>query len=328
MKPIHLARSHVTDTRSEFAFINWVRLRLPACPGVPIGIGDDAALFRVGDAAECLITVDMLMDGVDFHLHGTEPSEIGRKALAVSLSDIAAMAGKPTAAVVALALPKAHGRQLAERVHSGIHALASEFQVAIVGGDTNSWDGPLVICCTVVGTPTARGPVRRNGAQAGDWILVTGDLGGSILGKHLSFQPRVREAIVLHQAADLHAMIDISDGLAADLHHLLEESGMGATIRAAELPISEAAQRIDDLRSPVEHALADGEDFELLFTVSPHDGRRLCAHPPCAVRLSHIGEITAERSCTLVATDGKGVPLPPMGWVHSLADESGEESTG
>jgi thiamine-monophosphate kinase len=318
----------VAEPRSEFAFINWVRSRLPAYPGVPIGIGDDAALFRTGEAGDCLITVDMLMDGVDFRLDASEPAAIGHKALAASLSDIAAMAGKPTAAVVALALPKTQGRQLAEQIHSGIHELASEFQVAIVGGDTNSWDGPLVVCCTVIGTTTPRGPVRRNGAQAGDWILVTGDLGGSILGKHLAFQPRVREAIALHQAADLHAMIDISDGLAADLHHLLEESGMGATIRAADLPISEAAQRIDDLRSPVEHALADGEDFELLFTVSPHDGRRLCAHPPCAVRLSHIGEITADRACTLIGTDGKSVPLAPMGWVHSLGDESGEELPG
>ena len=156
-------------------------------------------------------------------------------------------------------------------------ALAAEFQVAVIGGDTNSWDGPLVICSTVLGSPTARGPVRRNGAQAGDWIMVTGDLGGSILGKHLAFRPRILEAFELHKAVDLHAMIDISDGLAADLHHLLDESGVGATIRAANLPISEAALRIDDLRSPVEHALGDGEDFELLFTVSPEDGGRLCA---------------------------------------------------
>jgi thiamine-monophosphate kinase len=309
----------VTDSRSEFAFIDWIRSRTPAYPGVLIGIGDDAAHLRVGQASDCLITVDMLMDGVDFRLGETDPVAIGRKALAVSLSDIAAMAGKPLAAVVALALPHERGRQVAERIQSGISALAAEFHVALVGGDTNSWDGPLVVCSTVLGTPTGKGPVRRNGAEAGDWILVTGELGGSILGKHLTFQPRVRDAIALHQAAHLHAMIDVSDGLAADLHHLLDESRVGATIRAADLPISEAALRIDDLRSPVEHALGDGEDFELLFTVSPEEGRHLCAKPPCDVRLSHIGEIVAERDCTLIDIDGRHAPLPPLGWVHSLA---------
>jgi thiamine-monophosphate kinase len=267
----------------------------------------------------------MLMDGVDFRLDETDPSAIGHKALAVSLSDIAAMAGKPLAAVIALALPKQEGRQLAERIQAGIRSLAAEFNVALVGGDTNSWDGPLVISSTVLGTPTGHGPVRRSGAEAGDWILVTGDLGGSILGKHLKFQPRVREAIALHQSARLHAMIDVSDGLAADLHHLLEESGVGATIRAADVPISEAAQRIDDLRSPLEHALGDGEDFELLFTVSPEEGRHLCAKPPGDIQLSHIGEITVERGCRLIDTEGHHRPLPPLGWVHSLGeDDPGE----
>jgi thiamine-monophosphate kinase len=311
----------VTETRSEFSFIKWIRSRLPAYPGVPIGVGDDAAHLRIARGGDCLVTVDMLMEGVDFVLRETDPFDVGHKALGVSLSDIAAMAGEPIAAVIALALPKRDGRHLAERIHAGVSALAAEFEVAIVGGDTNSWNGPLVISSTVIGRPTDPGPVPRSGAQAGDWILVTGELGGSILGKHLKFQPRVREAVALHQAAELHAMIDVSDGLAADLHHVLEESRMGAIIRAADLPISQAAQRIDDLRSPVEHALGDGEDFELLFTVSPEDGRNLCAHPPCDVRLSHIGEIIAERTCTLIDTDGRQVPLPPIGWVHNL-DES------
>jgi thiamine-monophosphate kinase len=316
----------VADSRSEFSFIDWIRSRTPANSRVPIGIGDDAALLHLGQAGDCLITVDMLMDGVDFYLHETEPSAVGHKALGVSLSDIAAMAGQPLGAVVALALPKEGGRQLGERIHAGISALASEFHVAIVGGDTNSWDGPLVVCSTVLGAPTGRGPVRRTGAKPGDWIFVTGDLGGSILGKHLAFRPLVDEAIALHQAVELHAMIDVSDGLAADLHHILEESGVGATIRAADLPISEAVQRIDDLRTPIEHALSDGEDFELLFTVSPEDGSHLCVFPPRGVRLSHIGEITSERTCLLIDTDGKSTPLPPLGWVHSLEDDSGPRS--
>jgi thiamine-monophosphate kinase len=311
----------VSQSRSEFEFIDWIRSRTPSLPGVPIGIGDDAALLRVGPTGECLVTVDMLMDGVDFRLHEVDPTAVGRKALAVSLSDIAAMAGKPVAVVVALALPEKAGRRLAEQIHTGISALASEFNVAIIGGDTNAWHGPLVISTTVIGVATGKGPVRRNRAEAGDWILVTGDLGGSILGKHMTFRPRVREAMALHKAASLHAMIDVSDGLAADLHHLLDESGVGATIRAADLPISDAALRLDDLRSPLEHALGDGEDFELLFTVSPEDGRRLCEQPPSDVRLSQIGEITGDRGCTLIGADGREVPLPPLGWVHSVAEE-------
>jgi thiamine-monophosphate kinase len=311
----------VSQSRSEFEFINWIRSRTPAYPGVTIGIGDDAALLRLGSTGESLVTVDMLMDGVDFRLHEVDPTAVGRKALAVSLSDIAAMAGKPVAAVVALALPEKSGRRLAEQISTGIGAIASEFNVAIIGGDTNAWHGPLVISTTVIGVPTGKGPVRRSTAEAGDWIVVTGDLGGSILGKHMTFRPRVREAIALHKAANLHAMIDVSDGLAADLHHLLDESGVGATIRAADLPISDAALRLDDLRSPLEHALGDGEDFELLFTVSPEDGRRLCEQPPSGVRLSHIGEITGDRGCTLIDADGRAVPLPPLGWVHSVTEE-------
>ncbi len=299
----------MTDVRSEFSFINWIRSLTPAYPGVQIGIGDDAGLFRFGDAGECLITTDMLMDGVDFWLHELEPAVVGRKALAVSLSDIAAMAGRPLAAVIAVSLPKEGGRHLAERIHAGVSALAAEFQVAVIGGDTNSWDGPLVICSTVLGSPTGRGPVRRNGAQAGDWIMVTGDLGGSILQKHLAFRPRVQEALAIHKAVELHAMIDISDGLAADLHHLLDESGVGATIRAANLPISEAALRIDDLRSPVEHALGDGEDFELLFTVSPEDGGR-CRAP-------------ALRRPTVAHRRDHGRPL-----LHARRDRRPERSSG
>lgn len=311
----------MSESRSEFDFIDWIRSRTPAYPGVPIGIGDDAALLRVGPTGECLVTVDMLMDGVDFRLHEVDPTAVGHKALAVSLSDIAAMAGKPVAVVVALALPENSGRRLAEQIHAGISALAAEFNVAIIGGDTNAWHGALVVSTTVIGVATGNRPVRRNGAEAGDWILVTGDLGGSILGKHMTFRPRVREAMALHKAANLHAMIDVSDGLAADLHHLLDESGLGATIRAANLPISDAALRLDDLRSPLEHALADGEDFELLFTVSPEDGRKLCEQSPSDVRLSHIGEITAERGCTLIDPDGRVIPLPPLGWVHSISDD-------
>src|SRR5438128_8749532 len=167
----------------------------------------------------------MLLDGSCFVLAEAGPWRVGRKAMAGNLSDIAAMAGRPVAAFVSVGLPRRGGRQLAEELYRGLREVADAFDTAIAGGDTNSWDGPLVISVTLLGETTARGPVRRGGARPGDWLLVTGPLGGSILGKHLTFTPRVREAQQLHLQTDLHALIDISDGLAADVSHICQESG-------------------------------------------------------------------------------------------------------
>ena len=162
--------------------------------------------------------------------------------MAVNLSDIAAMAGVPTAALIGLCLPKQDGMAIAEAVFDGAKSVADRFSVPIVGGDTNSWDGPLVISITVLGESTIRGPVRRSGAKPGDWLFVTGPLGGSIHGRHLNPQPRIREALRLHEVTDLHAMIDISDGLAADLGHLCRESGCGALLDADSIPIHDDAR--------------------------------------------------------------------------------------
>lgn len=308
----------MADQRPEFAYIDWIRSRTASHPAVPLGIGDDAAVLSVGPPGECLVTVDMIMEGVDFRFPEADPRSVGRKGLAVCLSDMAAMAGRPLAAVVAVALSKRGGRALAEELHVGIETLAAEFDVAIAGGDTNSWDGPLVLCVTLVGKPTGNGPVCRGGAQEGDWIMVTGDFGGSICGKHLSFQPRVREAIALHQAVHLHSMIDVSDGLAADLYHILDESKKGARVQAASIPVSEACHRQPRQGSPLEHALGDGEDFELLFTLSPEEGRHLLDRRPFETPLAHIGEITAERTCQLVDTNGVSSHLARFGWVHKI----------
>jgi thiamine-monophosphate kinase len=187
----------------------------------------------------------------------------------------------------------------------------------VVGGDTNSWDGPLVLSVTVLGEATGRGPVRRGGAQVGDWLLVTGPLGGSILGKHLDFTPRVREAVQLHAIAELHAMIDISDGLAADVWHLCTESRCGAVLRAEAIPLTAEAGRMNDGRSPLEHGLADGEDFELVFAVSPAEGRRLIETQPVPnVILAHIGECIEQG--LWLEEQGQRRPLEPKGYVHAL----------
>jgi thiamine-monophosphate kinase len=309
----------VTSPRHEFDLIARIRDATAAHPRLAVGIGDDAALVRFPQHPGCLVTVDMLMEGVDFTLATATGRQIGWKALAVSLSDIAAMAGRPVACVISVALPRQDGFELGHDVLAGVQECAGRFDLALAGGDTNTWDGPLVVSSTVLGEPTERGPVLRSGAQPGDWIMTTGSFGGSIAGKHLDFTPRIAEALALHQAAALHAMIDVSDGLAADLAHILEESRVGALLDESAIPVSPAAAAARDGKSPLEHALGDGEDFELLFTVAPADGLALLRRPPCVLPLSHIGEITAGPGCSLKARDGMIRPLPALGWKHGFS---------
>lgn len=304
----------------EFAYIDWLRRRTPPAAGVIVGPGDDCAVLRP-PTRPLLITTDMLLDGSCFRLSQAGPRRVGRKAIAVNLSDIAAMAGVPTAAVVSVGLPRAGGRDLAEELYLGMREVVDAFGVSLVGGDTNSWDGPLSISVTVLGEATDRGPVLRSGAKTGDWVMVTGPLGGSILGHHFDFVPRVREALALHQAAELHAMIDLSDGLAKDLHHICDESRCGAVLFAEAIPIADAARDLAarDGRSPLDHALSDGEDFELVFTVSPAEGERLLRDQPVpGIALARIGEIVSQGYWLQQA--GNKQPLEPRGYEHSLGN--------
>jgi thiamine-monophosphate kinase len=304
----------------EFDFIRWIRERTPNRPGVLVGPGDDTAVLAP-PAAPLLITTDLLTEGVDFVLAVAGPFQVGRKAMAVNLSDITAMAGKPTAAVVGVVLPKWQPNQtLAEELYRGLQSQAAEFDVAIVGGDTNSWEGELVISVTLLGEATGRGAVLRSGARCGDWIFVTGPLGGSILGRHLEPRPRVREAQMLHQLVEIHAMIDISDGLSADLHHILTESECGAELDARQIPIHPDAETLSAQtgRPGVEHALTDGEDFELIFAVSPEDGAKLLVEQPIpGLKLAHIGTCVPEGFWRIET--GERRPLTPRGWVHTFS---------
>jgi thiamine-monophosphate kinase len=308
----------MTPLTGEFAYIDWLRRQTPSHPRVLIGPGDDAAALQFTPGGLCLVTTDMLMDGTCFHLAEAGPQLVGRKAMAVNLSDIAAMAGRPVAAVVSVALPQVGGREIAEQLYLGLRELADEYETAIIGGDTNSWNRPLVISVTLLGEATTRGPVRRSGARPGDWLLVTGPLGGSIRGKHLTFRPRVQEALQLHTLADLHAMIDISDGLAADVGHLVSESRCGAVLRAETIPLTLEACNMDDGVAPLEHALSDGEDFELVVAVSPADGQRLLQTQPIAgIELSQIGECM-EQGLWLEEAGQRRV-LEARGYVHRLS---------
>ena len=306
----------------EFDLIAWIRGQSSPGGSVPLGIGDDCASIRPSTGAEVLVTTDMLMDGRHFRLGEATAAEVGYKALAVNLSDIAAMAGVPIAAFVAVALPRGDAVAIAQGLHSGMAPLAERFGVTLAGGDTNAWDGPLVITITLLGETTGRGAVRRSGAKPGDPIIVTGPLGGSLhSGRHLKPQPRIAEALRIAELVPIHAMIDLSDGLASDLGHILTESGaLGAFLIAEIIPIHSDARAMGraDGRSALDHALSDGEDFELCLTLAPSDWERLRANPPEGVDLIRVGTITDDPGIKLQHPDGSIEVSLPRGFDHLI----------
>jgi thiamine-monophosphate kinase len=306
----------------EQALIRWLRDHLPSHPLLKLGIGDDAAILDLKNTAECVVTVDALMDGVDFELGSIDPRRAGRKALAVNLSDLAAMAAEPLAGVVALVLPNTGGLELAIKLYEGMLPLAEKHGLAIAGGDTNSWDGPLVVSITLLGKVAPRGALRRGGAKVGDRILATGFFGGSILGRHLDFDPRVAGALLLNERYELHAGIDVSDGLSLDVSRLAEESGCGAMLEIDKIPIADDARllaaELSDGSTPLDHALGDGEDFELLLAVPPDEAQRLLADQPLSVPITEIGEMIAQRGLWQREANGEIRPLKPRGWEHEF----------
>jgi thiamine-monophosphate kinase len=312
----------------ELEFLGWLREHVPTHPRAALGLSDDAALVSLASRADVVITTDMLTDGVDFDLGLHDPRRIGRQALGANLSDLAAMAARPLAATVSLALPR-HGSgpyellPLAIALYEGLLPLAKEFDVAIAGGDTNTFDGPLVLSVTALGEPTGRGPLTRSGGRAGDWLLVTGELGGSILGHMLDFTPRVREALLLHERYELHAGIDISDGLALDASRLAEVSRCGAVIFTDRVPISPAAFQLaeqeaaaDQSAAALTHALGDGQDFELLFAAPPEVAMRILDDRPTSCGITHVGELSDERGLWRQDESGARETMEPSGWLH------------
>lgn len=259
----------------EFDLIERLSKHLPANDSLVTGAGDDCAVLDLGLPDRYLLfKTDAVVAGVHFTMDAP-PEKIGHKALARCLSDVAAMGGSATAALVTLGLPSDFDAKFVERVYAGLNTLASRYRVAIAGGETTTNPGGLLVSVSLIGTVEKKHCVHRAGAKPGDGIFVTGQLGGSLAGKHLEFEPRLAEGQWLAKNFDIHAMIDLSDGLAGDLRHLLRCSGAGAELLSKSIPISRAARLQargeSSAKPPLLAALTDGEDFELLFTVASGD---------------------------------------------------------
>ena len=257
--------------------------------------GDDCAVVRTEPKAkyDLVLTSDAVIVGTHFTADA-KPSDIGHKAIARVLSDIAAMGGKPEWALIDLVAPGKMRVQILDEIYMGATRTARRHELAIIGGDTASGES-LQLHVFAVGTVSKGQAVLRSGAKAGDLIFVTDSLGGSSLGKHLHFEPRVKEGQFLSKWAT--SMIDISDGLASDLRHLITMSKAGALIETSKLPVSREARRMKDGTSALDHALYDGEDFELLFTVRRVMARTFLTawQKNFPLRCTVIGQITREQ---------------------------------
>ncbi|HUT57779.1 MAG TPA: thiamine-phosphate kinase [Phycisphaerae bacterium] len=292
----------------EGQLIDWIRRQgRVSQAAVPVGPGDDCAVVRCG-GKKLLITTDQVLDGVHFVLREHGPAAAGRKAMARNLSDVAAVAGVPLAAVATVALPRGMAMSAAKAIYRGMESLGRRFGCPIVGGDVGCWAGKLAITVTILARAAAGGPVLRTGARPGDAICVTGRLGGAWrTRRHLTFAPRIREAQAIAASCKLHAMIDISDGLSVDLGHVCAESKVGAELVASDIPVARGAT--------LEQALGDGEDYELLFALPARQVKRLKSLR-LGVPVTRIGTITETRGLVLVAPGGKPRHLRSKGWEH------------
>ncbi len=270
-----------------------------------------------------VVVTDMLLDGVHFELDKISPSLAGRKAVAVNLSDLAAMACFPTAAFVSIAVPKAMktpSGEFLDELYSGIESLTDQFNFTLAGGDTNSWNGPFAINVCLTGTPMREQPILRSGAKPGDHLFVTGPLGGSLqFRRHLTFEPRLKLAEWLTDNVNVNAMMDLSDGLSMDLSRMMEASRTGAVVHSESIPIHSEVPSNASPEQRLSSALSDGEDFELLFSVADSGAAALIEKAAQAnIVLHDVGRVTADSQIQLVSSDGTSRPMNLAGWQHEL----------
>lgn len=342
-----------SPSRSEFDFIERIRRRaldhsslIAHHSSLSIGIGDDAAVIRQQSGRETVITADLLIEEIDFRLDTTTARLLGHKALAVSLSDIAAMGARPRHALLSVGVPREIWRSdFVDEFYEGFFALAEAYGVALVGGDVSRSPERIVIDSIVLGEVARGRAVTRSGARAGDHIFVTGSLGGASAGlrllgrgtrlrrkrsrspecldveelllRQLRPEPRVPWGALLGEEHLATAMIDISDGLSSDLAHLCRQSRAGAVIDAARVPVDPAVINLCGRRAldPLLLALHGGEDFELLFTIRPRDLGRL-PRSLGGVPVTYIGDVTSEPGRVLISEGSRVWRLEPGGFTH------------
>src|SRR5689334_14776657 len=345
-----LRQAPTSSTKSEFDFIASLKQRVVAnglkTESLIAGLGDDAAVFRSGAGKENVITADLLVEDIDFRRTTTPPFLLGHKALAVSLSDIAAMGARPLWSLISIGVPEdVWETEFVNQFYDGLLALANHYGVQLIGGDTSRANESIVIDSVAAGECAAGAAVMRAGAAPGDQIFVTGSLGAAAAGlrliergAHLAEQnladedsqkldhvllrqlrpePRVGWGIVLGEERLATALIDLSDGLSSDLNHLCEASNVGALIDASLLPIDERVVELCGRRAldPLQLALHGGEDFELLFTVKPEHVARLPRRVD-GVEIKRIGEITAVSENVRISEGARTWDLKPGGWKH------------
>ncbi|MBF6590980.1 MAG: thiamine-phosphate kinase [Ktedonobacterales bacterium] len=327
----------------EFGLIARLTHHLESRPDVVLGVGDDAAVLDIGVGRQLVATCDAQVEGQHFRLGAASPAEIGHKALAVNLSDIAAMGAEPLWALISLLLPRGLAVETLDGIYAGMRALARRFDIALVGGNIAATAGPLAIDLTLLGSCPRGAAVTRAGGRPGDTLLVVGTLGaaaagllaaggalapGSVAPETLERArralaaptPLVAEGRALAATGAVTAMLDVSDGLAADLGHLCERSGVGAEIVAAAVPIDPAADAIARAvgGDPLALALAGGEDYALLCAVRPGEIERARAAVRATGGEAHvIGALTEPTEGMRVrAPDGRLTLLEPHGWDH------------
>jgi thiamine-monophosphate kinase len=304
---------------NETELITKITAALPTDDSVHVGPGDDCAVVDLGMIGDYLLfKTDAIVEGIHFTAD-TPPEKIGRKAIARALSDIAAMGGWPTHALITLGLPEGYDQERLAAIYQGAGEMGAAHKTFIVGGEVTR-TSELLISVAMIGKCDRVHTLTREGSKNGDAIFVTGELGGSLAGKHLDFDPRLEESRWLAQQFDIHAMIDLSDGLATDLRHLLGKN-LGAELRTPAIPISHAAKKqakANPAKTATIAALTDGEDYELLFTLPANQAVPL--HDQWKKKfpdlpLHCIGKITNQPGITL--RDDKGVlPLNVKGYDH------------